>query len=190
MAEQESSREQRSSWREERREERRKRREECDAKFRAKYMSGGSQMTSGGIWTGLFILLIGVAFLIKATVTDLPHWLFSWQVLLITLGLFIGIRQASRGGSVFASLILILVGGTFLVPEINPDITIRRYIWPVVLIILGLYFIIRNVRLRGRSGDEKKNPSNNDGEVFGTMEVGVEDEGAAAGTFDTKEEFI
>ena len=148
-------------------------------------------MTSGGIWTGLFILILGVAFLLKATVDDIPNWVFTWQVLLITLGLFIGIRRAiSGGGSVFPSLVLILVGGAFLVPEINPDITIRRYIWPVVLIIIGFYFILSNIRRRSRNDDEKKNPGDTEGEVFVKMEVGVEEGGAGAGTSDSKEDFI
>ncbi len=47
----------------------------------------------GHIWTGVFILLIGVAALVKATVTDLPDWLFSWQTFLIALGVFIGIKH-------------------------------------------------------------------------------------------------
>ena len=42
------------------------------------------------VWTGVFILLIGVAALIKVSVPDLPQWLFSWKTFLIALGLFWG----------------------------------------------------------------------------------------------------
>ena len=107
----------------------------------------------GHIWTGLFILLIGVAALVKATVTGMPDWVFSWQMLLIALGVFIGIRHGFKGGAWF---ILMLVGGVFLVTEINPEITLRRYIWPIALIAVGIFFIFRP---RSRSGRcfEKKN---------------------------------
>jgi hypothetical protein len=94
----------------------------------------------GSIWTGVFIILIGIAALIKATVTDLPTWVFSWQMFLIVLGFFIGIRHGFRGP---AWLILMLVGGAFLVTEINPDITIRRYIWPMALIVTGIFLVLR-----------------------------------------------
>lgn len=146
-------------------------------------------MRSGGIWTGILILLIGVAFLLKATVTDVPNWVFTWQMLLIGLGFFLGIKQVVNKGSLFAPLVLVLVGGAFLVPEINPEITIRRYIWPVVLIVLGLFFILRHLRLSsGRNDDnEKKNSPNR---PFAEMNVGVEDNSARDESFDSKEDFI
>ena len=66
------------------------------------------------IWTGVFILLIGVAALVKASVTDLPDWVFSWQMFLIVLGFFIGLKHRFRGGAWF---ILMLVGGAFFIPK-------------------------------------------------------------------------
>lgn len=79
----------------------------------------------GHIWTGAFIILIGVAALIKATVTDLPDWIFSWQSFLILLGFFIGLKHGFKGG---AWIILMIIGGAFLVRDIYPDLAIRRYI--------------------------------------------------------------
>ncbi|MBD0285914.1 MAG: hypothetical protein ICV79_10905, partial [Flavisolibacter sp.] len=46
---------------------------------------------SGRIWTGLFILIIGVAALLKSFFFPVPDWMFTWQMLLIILGFFIGI---------------------------------------------------------------------------------------------------
>jgi predicted membrane protein len=94
----------------------------------------------GHIWTGAFILLIGVAALVKATVTNLPDWIFSWQSFLILLGLFSGIKHGFKGGAWF---ILILVGSAFLLRDYYPDLEIRRYIWPVALIVIGGYIILR-----------------------------------------------
>src|SRR5450432_797501 len=76
------------------------------------------------VWTGIFILFLGVAALVKASVTDLPDWLFSWQMFLIALGFFSGLKHGFRGGSWF---IFMLIGGIFLVNEINPDLHFRRY---------------------------------------------------------------
>ena len=130
---------------ENRREERRRQREEARRKIRERWGRGQGGIYSGNtrggsIWTGIFIILIGVAALVKATVTDLPSWVFSWQMFLIALGFFIGVRHGFRGP---AWLILMLVGGALLVTEINPDITIRRYIWPMALIVVGIFLVLR-----------------------------------------------
>jgi predicted membrane protein len=94
----------------------------------------------GHVWTGIFILLIGVAALLRVAVPDLPPLLFSWQSFLIALGLFIGAKHGFRGGAWF---ILILVGTAFLLRDIYPDLAIRRYIWPLVFIVVGAFLIIR-----------------------------------------------
>lgn len=175
MADFENFREQRKKWRE----ERRKRREEWRAHFRCDgpNMYDGRHMRSSGVWTGVFILLIGVAALIKATVTDLPTWFFSWQTFLIALGVFIGIKHSFRGASWF---VLMLVGGAFLIPEINPDLSIRRYIWPVALIVIGFFIMLRHRPRFTGPGNEKKS-----GASPGAEEATVVDE-----TTDSKEDFI
>ena len=109
----------------------------------------------GHVWTGVFILLVGVAALVKASLTDLPGWIFGWQTFLIALGLFIGVRHKFKGGGWF---ILILIGSAFLVAEINPDIPVRRYIWPMIMIVVGVFFIFRPRRRCGQHNwGEKKN---------------------------------
>jgi predicted membrane protein len=132
-------------------EERRKRWEERKMAWeerRGVYRSG-----HGHIWTGIFILVIGVAALMKATLTDLPDWVFSWQMFLIALGFFIGLKHGFRGGAWF---ILMLIGGVFLARDLYPEFEFRRYIWPVVLIIIGAFIIIRP--RRRHHWPEKKNP--------------------------------
>lgn len=175
MPEFENYSEQRRKWRE----ERRKRRLEWKAHFRCDghNMNNGPEIRNSGVWTGVFILLIGVAALIKATVTDLPHWLFTWQMFLIVFGLFIGIKHGFRGASWF---ILMLVGGAFLIPEINPEITIRRYIWPVALIAIGFFIMLRHRTRFTGPGNEKKS-----GDTPGT-----ENATANEGTANSTEDFI
>lgn len=129
--------------REQRKEERRKRREErwkerCGPGHQGQF--GIISGRSNNMLTGVFILIIGVAALLKATLTDFPDWLFSWQMLLIAFGMFIGLRHNFRGPS---WLILILIGGIFLINEIYPEISFRRYMWPVAIIVVGLFIILR-----------------------------------------------
>ena len=150
MSDSENKNEERRDWRE----ERRKRKEEWRARFRdGNYMMGGSPNRSSGVWTGVFILLIGVAALLKASMPEFPDWVFTWPMLLIALGFFSGIKHGFRGAF---WLILMLVGGAFLAGHINPDLEMRRYIWPIVFIIIGLFLIVAPRRRFVRCGYEKK----------------------------------
>lgn len=132
----------------------------------------------GHVWTGVFILLIGVAALVKATVTDLPDWVFSWQMFLIVLGLFLGLKHGFKGGAWF---ILILVGGAFLVRDIYPDLALRRYIWPTVLIVIGAFIIIKPRKRHWSCADDSKKG----GQGPGAENATIIDE-----SYDTKEDFV
>jgi predicted membrane protein len=134
----------------------------------------------GHIWTGAFIFIIGAAALVKASVTDLPDWVFSWQSFLILLGLFIGIKHGFKGGAWF---IIMLVGGAFLIRDVYPDLEIRRYIFPAVLIVIGGLIMLRPRRHHhwASPGDEKKNEP---------KEPGIEEARIVDESFDTKEDFI
>lgn len=122
--------------------------EDVDNKFNDRWEQGRKRWEErmqyrskyGHIWTGVFILLIGVAALSKTIFTDLPTWIFSWQTFLIALGIFIGIKHNFKGSSWF---ILILIGVANLLRNFYPDLAIRQYIWPVVLIIVGAFLILR-----------------------------------------------
>lgn len=117
------------------------------------------------IWTGAFILLIGIAALVKVSNPELPHWLFSWKTFLISLGLFIGFKHGFRGSAWF---ILIIIGVASLLHDVYPDISIRPYIWPGILILIGAMLILKpRRRSHWINPDEKKN-SNSDGGIAGT----------------------
>jgi Predicted membrane protein (DUF2154). len=130
------------------------------------------------VWTGLFILLIGVAALVRVSNPDLPAYLFSWKTFLIALGLFIGLKHGFRGPAWF---ILILVGGAFLFTDIYPDISIRQYIWPIALITVGAFLIFRPRHRYKCSpvGEEKKNPV-----------TGIAEPEAVNTSFDSQEDFV
>jgi len=94
----------------------------------------------GHIWTGMFLLAIGGLALARSMGAPVPVWLFSWQMLLIALGLFIGFKKGFRDGGWFVPII---IGGFFLVNEYLMENELRRHIWPMILIVLGAAFIFR-----------------------------------------------
>ena len=141
----ENKQEERRDWREERRkwkEERRRwhaEKRKKDANGMAGIYTSG-RAGGGNVWTGVFLLIIGGVALLKAMLFPLPAWLFTWQMLLIALGFFLGIRHNFRGASWF---ILMLVGGVFLVNEFFPELMLRQYLWPAALILLGFFLIFK-----------------------------------------------
>ena len=152
-------------------EERKKRWEE-----RSEHRSGHSH-----IWTGVFIILIGVAALIKASVTDLPDWVFSWHTFLVALGFFVGIKHGFKGATWF---ILILIGSTFLVRDIYPELAIRRYIWPTALIVVGAFLILRPRRRHHWHWDD------NQKKTTGTNSSGIAEAAPIDNSYDTKEDYV
>lgn len=102
----------------------------------------------GRIFGGLLIVLVGVILLLRQSGFYLPGWLFSWPVILIVLGLYLGLRHSFRG---FVWLIPLSVGTVFLLDRFYYyDLSI--YLWPVLIIGAGLYMIFRSA---GR-GNEKR----------------------------------
>lgn len=88
--------------------------------------------------TGLLFLLIGGALLFRQMGYAFPPWLFTWEMILILVGLFIGIQNKFRD---LSWLILVIIGVVFLSDDIFPGISLRHYVAPVVIISLGLLFI-------------------------------------------------
>lgn len=102
----------------------------------------------GRVWAGLFLLLVGGVLLLDQMGFPLPDWLFSWHILLIALGVFIGLRHNFRGAG---WIILIAVGGIYTIQDYNPDYHLHRFIWPGALILVGLIIILRPGRHQYRN---------------------------------------
>jgi predicted membrane protein len=95
---------------------------------------------SGRVLAGLVIVLVGVALLSRQLdFIVLPRWVFTWKMLLIVIGLFISFKHSFRN---VGGIILILIGGVFLIEDIVPGLTFRTYIIPVGIIIVGLWMIL------------------------------------------------
>jgi len=113
----------------------------------------GGGRVAGRILTGLFILGMGTVLLLHQMGFYFPDWFFSWHILLIVFGVFIGIRNHFRGGG---WLIMILVGVFFFLQETFPDIPLRRFFWPGILICVGLFIIVRPHHVGGRMGGRRR----------------------------------
>lgn len=92
------------------------------------------------IWIGAFLLVIGSLFLLRRLGIDFPDFLFSWQMFIIGLGVYIGVRKNFEGPG---WLILVLVGSLLLINEYFVYGELRRFIFPITLIGAGLFFIFR-----------------------------------------------
>jgi hypothetical protein len=91
-------------------------------------------------WSGLVLLAFGGLLLAQKMGAPLPGWLFTWQVLLIGFGLLLGIRRKFRD---FTWIIPVMIGSIFLMADYYPDLEIRRYTLPIILMLVGLLFILR-----------------------------------------------
>ncbi len=104
---------------------------------------------------GFFVILAGLL-LLAFNFDILPyawkHVIFSWQMLLIVIGAISIFGNDSR----MPGMILILIGGFFLVPEIFVmHISFTRLFWPLILIIIGLMILSKrgmNERWRHKVG--------------------------------------
>ncbi|RFM31995.1 hypothetical protein DXN04_24720 [Chitinophaga silvisoli] len=91
---------------------------------------------------GVVILLVGVFLLLHNLDMDLhlPSWLISWQMLIIVIGGILWLRSECKN---VAGLIMMAVGTVFIIREyFYLPFDIDRFIWPALLIIVGLLFII------------------------------------------------
>lgn len=108
----------------------------------------------GHVWTGLFLLVIGSLALVKSYGVPLPGWLLSWQMLLIAIGLFIGLRRNFTGGW----FVPVIIGSAFLVNDYFMIGDLRKHSWPLAIIVIGLIFILKPWRKnRQMEWFEKKN---------------------------------
>lgn len=103
----------------------------------------------GRLFGGLFIVAIGGLFLLRELGIWLPEWLFTWQMLLIAIGVFIGLKHSFRN---FGWIIMILIGSAFMLKEYYPNFQFSNLIWPVVIILAGIFIIFKPRRreCRGR----------------------------------------
>jgi hypothetical protein len=144
--------------------------EDTKAKKGFNRIGGGS--ASGRVMGGLVILAFGTLLLANQMGLDLPRWVFSWKMLLIAIGVFIGARHNFKS---WGWVIPIGVGLVFLAEDIFWEFDLRpQFIWPVAIIIVGLVMIFRPKIKRGDNpwrGGAIRTHGNEQGEVLDTVAI-------------------
>ena len=108
----------------------------------------GGHNRRGSIFAGIAILIVGTVLLLRQVGIVFPPYIFSWQMLLIFVGLFVGAKHAFRG---FGWSVPILIGTVFLVKEFMPEFGFQSYLLPVMLLGLGAFIVIRNLLVKKNS---------------------------------------
>lgn len=115
---------------------------------------------SGKAMAGLILLAVGAVLLLsKLDFFFFPGWLFSWPMILIVIGLFIGAKHQYRNPAWF---ILVGLGTVFLMERFYPMINFSQFIWPILFILFGLYMIFgrrRSHRYHNWSDPNNPNPA-------------------------------
>lgn len=101
----------------------------------------------GKIAGGLFVITAGVLFLAREMGADLPSWIFTWKAFLIGFGLVMAVKHGFRHPG---WMIPILIGTAFLVADLYPEFSIKPFLWPVLLILVGLFIIFKPRNRRRR----------------------------------------
>ena len=91
-------------------------------------------------WTGLILLVVGGFLLADKMGVDFPHWVFSWPMIVILVGIVTGFKHRFQN---LSWLIFIGVGLIFLSDEMLDGFSLKNYIFPIVIIGFGLLFIMR-----------------------------------------------
>ena len=109
------------------------------------FRGGGSR-----IWQGLILVAAGILLLAYKMGVPIPHWIFTWPMILIVIGFLSGIKNNFHNPG---ALILMAVGGVFLIDKAVTYMDFHEYILPALLISFGIIFIMRP---RSRWSDSKR----------------------------------
>lgn len=91
-------------------------------------------------WSGLLLLAAGCLLMARQLGANIPNWLFSWHIILIAFGLIISFKSNFKNAG---GLIMIVVGVAFLLNDLIPNAHMQDFIWPGILIVAGILFILR-----------------------------------------------
>jgi predicted membrane protein len=92
------------------------------------------------LWSGLILIIAGGLLFAYKLGAPIPGWIFSWPVLLITIGLIMGLKNKFHNPG---ALIMIVIGGIFLIDQINSTLNFHNYLVPAILVSVGLIYILR-----------------------------------------------
>lgn len=93
----------------------------------------------GRVLGGIVLVTAGVLWLMQKAGVWFPVWMFSGHMFIAVLGLYIWARHAFRRP---AGLIVMSLGILLLMGDIIPDLSLGKFIWPIVIIVGGIWMIL------------------------------------------------
>lgn len=105
------------------------------------YKEESGNKLSGRVLAGVLIIVVGVLlFADRSGAISLPEWVVSWPMILIGVGAYLGIRHGFKGP---AWIILLLIGGVFLVDRMDPTVDFKNYLLPIIVMVIGISILYR-----------------------------------------------
>lgn len=145
-------------------------------------MSANSSSRNSGLWIGLIVVSVGVfLFLDRLDFVLFPHWLFSWEVLLIVIGLAVGIKSNFKS---IGWLVLVFIGSFFLLDDIAGFEYLRPYAFPIGVIVVGLFLIVRSATRSSVKYEQNKIAANADNTSRATGIFGGDEQHGNAGSLE------
>ena len=103
---------------------------------------------------GIVLVVVGAGLILKNIdifPESIEHIIFSWQMLLVVIGLVITIGASGERNS---GVIVMAIGAFFMIPKIFKETFDINVLWPIILIIIGLIIIFskrKHHRWKGHS---------------------------------------
>lgn len=101
-----------------------------------------SRRSDKRFYFGVILIAVGVILILERLnliPESMADMLISWQMLLIGVGVL-----SLIGGNRTAGTIMIVIGGTFMIPElITVPHEVRRIYWPLILVAIGVSILLR-----------------------------------------------
>ena len=106
-------------------------------------------MISGSALAGAVLVIVGSVWIADRLGANIPHWVFSWPMIVIAVGIFLGAKDKFRD---WGWLIPVTVGVVFLV-NYEVEGWSFRTLWPVIVIAVGLSMILNSFTKKKKNDD-------------------------------------
>jgi predicted membrane protein len=94
----------------------------------------------GRICAGILIIGAAALFFMREQGLGVPYWVFTWPMIVVAVGLITAVKHGFRGAG---WIIMLAVGGVFLLDDVFPGLTFDRYKIPLILLMIGILLIFR-----------------------------------------------
>lgn len=119
---------------------------------------------------GALVIGAGILLLLRNLGFWFPSFLFSWPMILVAVGLFVGVRDKFSTNSWW---ILMAVGGFFLVRNQFEDFDLDNFFWPLLILAIGISILLGKGGRRRRWRNNNNNNNDNESSTtnFSTMDT-------------------